>query len=217
MFILAKQNTIASHYLAEIRDKHIQNDSMRFRTNMKRIGEIMAYEISKSLEYESIQVTTPLGSKECSIILHQPVLLTVLRAGLPFFEGFQSFFDKSSSGFFGAYRKNEGGFEDIEIEGNYFTNPDLSNQDIIITDPMLATGKSFAKLIKRIKGEYTPKSIHIACVIASRQGLEYIESEFPDCKVWAADVDDQLNDLAYIVPGLGDAGDLSFGKKVTTK
>ncbi len=213
MFILTKENSIANNILIELRDKHIQKDRMKFRTNIERLGSILAYEISKSLTYKSLEIETPLGQKKQNSISEYPNLVCVMRAGLPFFQGFLNVFDKSDCGFLGAYRNTSGNKEEIEIEATYFTKPNFDNKDLIIVDPMLATGKSFVKAVKGITKNYKPKSIHIAALVASIDGIEYIKQNI-DSEIWTVDVDDQLNDQAYIVPGLGDAGDLSFGEKV---
>lgn len=213
MYILTKENSIANNILAELRDKNVQNDRMKFRANLERIGSILAYEISRKLKFGEKTIETPLGDKKQSVMLNYPVLISVLRAGMPFFQGFLNVFDKSECGFLGAFRKNEGQKEEIEIEAGYFTSPNLDNRDVIIIDPMLATGKSFVKAINGISKKFKPKSIHIASLVASIDGIEYINQNL-EVNIWTADVDDHLNDLSYIVPGLGDAGDLSYGIKV---
>ncbi len=213
MFILAHENSIANDFLIEIRDKHTQKDRMKFRLNTERLGALLAYEISKSLSYHTFEVTTPLGKKKTSRMDHSPVLICVLRAGIPFFQGFNSIFDKSDCGFVGAQRRNSGKMEDIEIETGYFTRPELGGKDVIIVDPMLATGKSFLSVIEEIQKASQPKSIHCASLLASSRGIRNVQ-EHTDAIIWTIDVDDHLNEHSYIIPGLGDAGDLSYGPKV---
>ncbi|MEQ8360008.1 MAG: uracil phosphoribosyltransferase [Cytophagales bacterium] len=213
MFILAKENSIANNILIELRDKHIQKDRAKFRSNIERLGSLLAYEISKSLSYKSMEIQTPLGVKKQNGLLEYPNLVCVMRAGMPFFQGFLNVFDKSDCGFLGAYRSTSGNKDEIQIEASYFTKPNLDNKDLIIVDPMLATGKSFVKAVKGIRENFKPKSIHIAALVASIDGIEYIKQNI-ESEIWTVDMDDQLNEHAYIVPGLGDAGDLSFGEKI---
>lgn len=213
MFILARENSIANEYLIQVRDKHIQSDRMKFRTNVERLGSLLAYEISRSLKFSEQTIETPLGVKTQHALVNYPNLICVLRAGLPFFQGFLNIFDRSDCGFIGSYRASEGSKEQIEIASTYFTPPILDNKDLIIVDPMLATGKSFVKAVENILRNNNPKSIHLASLVASEEGIEYIKSHV-DAKIWTIDVDKELNEHAYIVPGLGDAGDLSYGVKV---
>ncbi|QNL22280.1 uracil phosphoribosyltransferase [Hyphobacterium sp. CCMP332] len=213
MFILAKENSIANNILIELRDKHIQKDRAKFRSNIEQLGSLLAYEISKSLSYKSMEIQTPLGVKKQNGLLEYPNLVCVMRAGMPFFQGFLNVFDKSDCGFLGAYRSTSGNKDEIQIEASYFTKPNLDNKDLIIVDPMLATGKSFVKAIKGIREKFKPKSIHIAALVASIDGIEYINQNI-ESEIWTVDMDDHLNEHAYIVPGLGDAGDLSFGEKI---
>lgn len=213
MFILTKGNSIANNILIELRDKYIQKDRMKFRSNIERLGSMLAFEISKSLDYRTIDVETPLAVKKQNSLIEYPNIVCVMRAGLPFFQGFINVFDKSDCGFLGAFRSTEGNKEEIEIEASYFTQPDLDNKDLIIVDPMLATGKSFVKAVKGITQKYNPKSIHIAALVASIEGIEYIKRNIKS-NIWTVDVDDHLDEHAFIVPGLGDAGDLSYGQKV---
>ncbi len=213
MFILAKENSIANNILIELRDRHIQKDRAKFRSNIERLGSLLAYEISKSLSYESIEIQTPLGIKKQNRLVEYPNLVCVMRAGMPFFQGFLNVFDKSDCGFLGAYRNTSGNKDEIQIEASYFTKPNLDAKDLIIVDPMLATGKSFVKAIKGIRKKFKPKSIHIAALVASIDGIEYIKENI-ESEIWTVDMDDHLNENAYIVPGLGDAGDLSFGEKI---
>lgn len=216
MYILEETNSVANHFLAELRDIKHQNDRLKFRRNLERLGEVMAYEISKKLSYHEVLVETPLGEKKAGLILEQPVLITVLRAALPFFQGFLNFFDQADSGFIGAYRKEEKGENSvIEIEYLYQATPEINNKDLIIIDPMLATGNSIVKTIENLLKKGNPKSIHIVSVIAAPEGIKYIRKKVKlSYKLWVCSVDDHLNEQSYIVPGLGDAGDLSFGNKI---
>lgn len=211
---LSQKNTVLNTFLSEIRCVNTQKDSMRFRKNIERIGEILAYELSKTLVYESKKITTPLGVKSTNIPVNDIVLCSILRAGLPLHNGFLNYFDKAENAFISAYRKhiNEKEF-DIEVE--YFASPSIDGKTLILVDPMLATGQSLVSVFEGIKKYGTPKEIHLACVIGSKEGVEYIQNYFPkNTKLWIATVDEKLNDKGYIVPGLGDAGDLAFGKKI---
>ncbi|WP_460537968.1 uracil phosphoribosyltransferase [Echinicola sediminis] len=215
MFILNHQNSIASHFLEEIRDINLQTDRLRFRYNLERLGQILAYEISKSLDYRSKQIATPLTQTEVKSLEKQPVLISVLRAAMPFYQGFLDYFDQANSGFIGAFRKEEAGNE-VEIEFNYLAAPPIQDQEIIIVDPMLATGKSLVTSIEQLLKNGTPKKIHIASVIAAPEGIDYIKSHLKEIpfQLWLCALDERLNKKAYIVPGLGDAGDLCFGPKL---
>lgn len=212
--ILGKENSILNQYLAELRDVNVQNDKMRFRKNLERIGQIFAYEISKKLEYEQKEVITPLGSATAPVLKQYPVLATILRAGLPFHQGFLEFFDQSENAFISAYRKHhkDGTFE-IEIE--YVSKPILEDKVLIVADPMLATGYSMSLAFKALVDTEKPKHTHIVAVIASLEGVNYLKRNFSskDVSIWVGAIDDELTAQAYIVPGLGDAGDLAFGKK----
>jgi len=190
----------------------VQTDRMRFRRNLERIGEVAAYEISKTLEFEDIEVQTPLGSSNCKMMKEQPVLATILRAGLPLHQGMLNVFDHADNAFISAYRKHhrDGSFE-INLE--YISSPDLDNRILIISDPMLATGSSLVKTIHFLKEEGSPKSIHIVTAIACTVGIEFVRREEPNVTIWCGDIDDELTAKGYIVPGLGDAGDLAFGTK----
>ncbi len=197
-----------------MRDVNIQKDSLRFRKNIERIGEIMAYEISKTFSYKSVQITTPLGVAESNVLSEQPVLATVLRAGLPFHHGMQNYFDKAENAFVSAYRKHhkDGSFT-VQIE--YMACPDLNNKILILADPMLATGQSIELTYKALLKAGIPKIIHIVSLIASHEGVEYVKKHLPEnITLWIVAVDDELTVQSYIVPGLGDAGDLAFGEKL---
>jgi len=211
--ILSKQNSVFNQFIAEIRDTQIQKDSMRFRRNLERIGEIFAYEISKHLAYKSIEVVTPLGISNEMVPEEQPVIATILRAGLPLHQGFLNFFDRAENAFISAYRKHhkDGSF-DIQVE--YLSSPDLENKILILNDPMLATGSSMVLAYKGLLKKGKPKHIHIVSVIASVEGIAYVEKNLPEnTTIWAGAVDEELTAQSYIVPGLGDAGDLAFGTK----
>lgn len=216
MFILNEQNTIANQFLAELRDINLQKDRARFRRNLERLGEIMAYEVSKDLSYSSLSIQTPLMQTEVKIPTEHPVLVAVLRAALPFYQGFLNIFDQSDSGFAGAYRKEaDNKQEDLEIEFLYQATPSLENRTIIVVDPMLATGKSFIKTIQNLKRHGIPKMVHVVSVIASPEGVAYINQNLDiPFKIWTCALDQGLNEKYYILPGLGDAGDLCFGEKL---
>lgn len=211
---LNQSNTILNRYLAEIRDIHIQKDSLRFRRNIERIGEIMAYEISRDLPYHPLEVQTPLALATENVPAIQPVVATILRAGLPLHQGFINYFDQAENAFVSAFRKyiDEDHF-DIHIE--YIASPRLDGKTLIITDPMLATGGSMELAYKALLTKGDPAHIHVASIIASRQAVEHVKKTFPADKttIWCAAVDPELNAHSYIVPGLGDAGDLCYGEK----
>lgn len=213
--ILGEKNSILNQYIAEIRDAEIQKDSLRFRRNFERIGEIFAYEISKTLDYEQKEVITPLGTALMNVPSAHPVLATILRAGLPLHQGMLGFFDRSENAFVSAYRFHyKDGQFDIRVE--YTSSPDLTDKILIISDPMLATGSSLELTYRSLLEKGRPRHTHIVSIIASLQGIEYIKSHLPmsNITIWAGAVDDELTAQAYIVPGLGDAGDLAFGKKI---
>jgi uracil phosphoribosyltransferase len=212
--ILGNSNSVFNEYIAEIRDEKIQKDSMRFRRNMERMGEIMAYEISKTLAYENRETTTPLGIANVSRIKEQPVVATILRAGLSVHNGFLSYFDKAENAFISAYRKHhkDGSF-DIQVE--YMACPDLTDKILILCDPMLATGSSMVLTYKALLQRGKPRHIHIASIIASTEGVDYVKKHLPEnVTIWCGAVDEELTAQAYIVPGLGDAGDLAYGNKI---
>jgi uracil phosphoribosyltransferase len=209
---LSDKNSILCDWISELRDTSVQTDRMRFRRNLERIGEAAAYEISKTLEFQDVEIQTPLGSSSCRMMKEQPVLATILRAGLPLHQGMLNIFDRADNAFISAYRKHhrDGSFE-ISLE--YISSPDLDNRILIISDPMLATGSSLVKTIHFLKEEGTPKAIHIVTAIACTVGIEYVRREEPSVTIWCGDIDDELTAKGYIVPGLGDAGDLAFGTK----
>lgn len=214
LFNLSEKNNIANQYIAELRDARIQTDRMRFRKNMERMGSIFAYEISKHIHYHSKEIETPLGVAQVSVPDDYIVIGSILRAGLPIHQGILGFFDQADSAFISAYRKHhkDGTFE---IKMEYITCPDLSDSVFILTDPMLATGSSFdavLKLLEQNGGQ--PKEIHIVTIISSRNGLNFIKRLYPNVHIWVGAIDEELTAKAYIVPGLGDAGDLMFGAKI---
>ncbi len=211
---LSEKHSLLSNWVAELRDVNVQNDRMRFRRNLERIGEVAAYEMSKHLPSQIVPTTTPLGIHQSKVLTEQPVLATILRAGLPLHQGMLNYFDKADNAFISAYRKHhdDGSFE-ISIE--YLSCPDLNNRIVIVSDPMLATGASLVETIKAITKNQTPKEIHIVVAIASTKGIEAVEAALgKNIPIWCGDIDDTLNDHSYIIPGLGDAGDLAYGTKM---
>ena len=212
--ILAETDSILAKFIAELRDHQIQNDSMRFRRNLERIGQVMAYEISKKLNYEEKEIITPLGEAKARITSDTLVLGTILRAGLPLHQGFLGFFDQAENAFVSAYRKYNSKYDfDIHIE--YISSPEIDNKTLILTDPMLASGASFELAYKAMLTKGIPAKTHFATVIASKQGVEYLLDTFKDTNItlWCAAIDPELNSKSYIIPGLGDAGDLAYGNK----
>ncbi len=212
---LGLTNSIMNEFIAEIRDKKIQKDGMRFRKNMERLGEIFAYEISKKISYKNKEVHTSLGVAEVAVLDEQPILATILRAGLPLHQGLLNYFDKADNAFISAYRRyyNDGTFE---IKIDYFSSPPLKDRILILADPMLATGQSMVLTYKEIiKSNGKPKHTHFVCAIASTEGVEFIKKNMiaNEFTLWTAAIDDELTAHSYIVPGLGDAGDLAYGCK----
>ena len=215
MFVLTSQNSIANHWLADLRNIQKQQNRADFRQNMMRVGEVLAYEISKTFSYQKKQVQTPLATKTVQISEEKIVLATILRAGLPFYQGFLNVFEQAESAFLGAYRGEYQTDESFEIQLHYAVAPSVEEKTLILTDPMLATGKSLLIALKKLLKNGTPKHIHIATIIASQQGIAYLQEHISqDFSLWIGDVDDTLNYKSYIVPGLGDAGDLAFGMKL---
>lgn len=211
---LSDQNSLFGNYLKEIRSVEIQKDAMRFRRNMERFGEIMAYEISKSLRYQSEDVTTPLGVALVNVVDEKLVVATILRAGLPFHSGFLSYFDGAENAFVSAYRKYKDALK-FEVNIEYIASPDLNGKTLIIADPMLATGGSMELAYAALLTKGKPAHVHLACVIASQAAVDYVAKHFPEnTTLWVAAIDAELNEHAYIVPGLGDAGDLAYGEKM---
>ncbi len=213
---LSKQNSALNHFVAEIRDVHVHGDALRFRKNIERIGEIMAYELSKTLSYHPKDVQTPLGIASTHLISDKIILATVLRAGIPYHQGFLEIFDKAESAFVSAYRKYKENHASFDIHVEYLSSPSIEGKTLILVDPMLATGGSLELAYKTLLSKGEPEYIHIASVIASKQAINAVKKAFPAEKttVWTAAIDPDLNEHAYIVPGLGDAGDLAYGVKV---
>jgi|SRR5690606_38394434 len=208
---ISEQNSILNHFLAQLRDVNIQKDSMRFRKNMERIGEIMAYELSKTLPYKEVDIQTPLGIKRTTIIENNVVLCSILRAGLALHSGFMNFFDDAENGFVSASRVH--GATEIKVE--YQAAPSFEGKHLLLLDPMLATGHSMVSVYEKLLQEETPREIHICVVIAAPEGIDYLQKNLPEyVHLWVATLDDYLNDDKYIVPGIGDAGDLAFGEKL---
>ena len=211
---LGQQNSIFNHFIQEIRDVNIQKDSMRFRRNIERIGEVFAYEISKKMKYENQDITTPLGISTESLMTEKPVLATILRAGLPLHQGLLNYFDRSDNCFISAFRKHKkGGNFEIKIE--YMSSPSLDGQTVVLCDPMLASGNSMVLAMKALLSKGKPKHIHIVAIITSTEGIQYLKENTPfrNCTLWLGAQDAEMTSQSYIVPGLGDAGDLAFGEK----
>lgn len=210
---LSEQHSLVSNWVSQLRDVDVQNDRMRFRRNLERIGEVAAYEISKKLPWKEKEVTTPLGTSVCKVLESQPVLATILRAGLAMHTGLLNYFDNGENAFISAYRKHhQDGTFDISLE--YMSCPEVDNKVVIISDPMVATGASLVKAIHYLRDEGNIKEIHIVCAIACTVGIEYVLRAEPKATIWCGDIDDELTAKGYIVPGLGDAGDLAFGQKM---
>lgn len=214
--ILGEHNSLFNEFIAEIRSADVQVDSMRFRRNLERLGEIFAYEISKQMQYEKMDVTTPLGIAEMPRLVSKPVLATILRAGLPLHQGLLNYFDHGENAFISAFRKyyKDGSFE---IQVDYMSSPELDDKTLILADPMLATGQSMVLAYEELMSKGQPTHTHIVCIIASRQGLEYVQQHLSpsNCTLWIGAVDEELTAHSYIVPGLGDAGDLAYGIKTS--
>lgn len=212
--IIGGKGSLLDQFISEIRDHQIQQDRLRFRTNLTRVGEIMAYEISKNLSFIDEEITTSLGIATVPTLKDQPIITTILRAGLPYHQGFLNYFDHADNAFIAGYRKYDksGAFE---IKIDYLTAPSIDNRVLIITDPMLASGGSIELAFKGLLNFGKPKQVHIATIIASKDGLEYVEKTLPESMitVWVGAIDDELTVKSYIVPGLGDAGDLAYGPK----
>lgn len=210
---LSEEHSLVSNWVSELRDTEVQQDRMRFRRNLERIAEVIGYEISKKMPWVEKEVTTPLGISNSKVLAEQPVLATILRAGLGMHTGLLNYFDKADNAFISAYRKhNPDGSFDIHME--YMSCPEIENRIIIISDPMIATGSSLVKSIEYLKEEGSIKELHIVCAIACTVGIEYVTRAFPKATIWCGDIDDEITAKGYIVPGLGDAGDLAFGAKL---
>ncbi|MBK0369606.1 uracil phosphoribosyltransferase [Flavobacterium agrisoli] len=212
---LSENNSVLNHFLAQIRNTSVQNDSMRFRRNIERIGEVMAYEISKKLQYKSVQIQTPLGIKETTEIANKLVLCSILRAGLPLHTGFLNYFDSAENSFVSASRHHPNGDAEFEILVEYQALNALTDKTLLLVDPMLATGHSLVAVFNKLMQNANPTEIHIAVVIAAPEGIAYLQEQLPDnCQLWVGALDSHLNEKKYIVPGLGDAGDLAYGTKL---
>ncbi|MFK7832115.1 MAG: uracil phosphoribosyltransferase [Winogradskyella sp.] len=212
---LSKTPSILNSFMAELRDKTVQKDSMRFRRNVERIGEIMGYELSKSLQFDAHTIETPLGHSETVLHKNDIVLCSILRAGVPLHNGLLNYFDAAENAFISAYRQHKHNPETFEIVVEYLACPSLEGKTLILADPMLATGQSMVATFEALKPFGTPKDIHLVSIIGAQPGIDYISKEFgTDVHLWIAAVDANLNDKGYIIPGLGDAGDLAFGNKL---
>ncbi len=212
---LGLDNSVLNQFVLELRDVEIQKDAMRFRRNIERIGEVLGYELSKIINYEAKTVNTPLGTKEISVPKNELVLCSILRAGLPLHHGLLNYFDKAENAFISAYRDHTNHDIDFEVIVKYLASPSVQDKTLILADPMLASGKTLENTFSALKTHGRPEQIHIVSVIGSNQGVEYIKNVFPkNTHLWIAAIDEELNDKSYIVPGLGDAGDLSFGLKL---
>lgn len=212
---LSEANSVLNHFLGQIRNVNVQNDSMRFRRNIERIGEVMAYEMSKNMHYKEVEIQTPLGIKKTTEIEDQLVLCSILRAGLPLHLGFLNYFDNAENGFVSAYRYHANNDDAFEIKVEYQAVPEIGDKNLLLIDPMLATGQSMVAVFNKLLEKGQPKEIHIAVVIAAPEGVAYLQQNLPDyCHLWVATLDEKLNEKNYIVPGLGDAGDLAYGNKL---
>jgi len=212
---LSENNSVLNHFLGQIRNVNIHNDSMRFRRNIERIGEVMAYELSKNLHYKSVEIQTPLGIKKTTEIADQLVLCSILRAGLTMHLGFLNYFDSAENGFISAYRHHPNNDDYFDILVEYQAVADINNKNLLLLDPMLATGQSIVAVFNKLMEKGTPREIHVAVIIAAPEGIGYLEKHLPDsCHLWVAALDEKLNEHKYIVPGLGDAGDLAYGNKL---
>jgi len=210
---LSENHSLLSNWICELRDVEVQNDRERFRKNLEKIAEVCAYEISKTLPWIEKEVITPLGTSVCKVLKHQPVLATIMRAGLAMHNGMLNYFDKADNAFISAYRKHNANGT-FEISLDYISCPEMENRVVIISDPMLATGASLVKTLQFIREAGNPSEIHIACALACTVGIEYVRRAEPKATIWCGDIDDELTAKGYIVPGLGDAGDLAYGAKV---
>ena len=213
MHILSNEVSLVNSWINELRNVEVQTDRMKFRRNMERIGEIAAFEISKKLDYREVEITTPLDKIKVKEIAVQPVITTILRAGVPLFQGVLNYFDKADCGFVAAYRKHDMN-DYFSIKQDYLTCPNIEGRPLIVADPMLATGASLIEALKDLLTHGKPSQIHIVAAIASRQGAEAIRTAYPEAHIWIGAIDEELTSKGYITPGLGDAGDLSFGEKL---
>ena len=213
MHILSNEVSLVNSWINELRNVEVQTDRMKFRRNMERIGEIAAFELSNKLDYKEMEITTPLDKIKVKEIAVQPVITTILRAGVPLFHGVLNYFDKADCGFVAAYRKHDMN-DYFSIKQDYLTCPNIEGRPLIVADPMLATGASLIEALKDLLTHGKPSQIHIVAAIASRQGAEAIRTAYPEAQIWIGAIDEELTSKGYITPGLGDAGDLSFGEKL---
>ncbi|MEO6346819.1 MAG: uracil phosphoribosyltransferase [Aquaticitalea sp.] len=212
---LSHENSILNTFISEIRDVNIQKDRMRFRRNIERIGELLGYELSKKLNYSISKITTPLGSCEIPLPKNDIVLCSILRAGVPLHHGLLNYFDDAQNAFISAYRQHQKHPESFEIIVEYLACPSLEGKTLILADPMLATGQSMVGTFEALKPFGTPKEVHLVSVIGAQTGVDYVQKHFKsNTHLWIATIDEKLNDKGYIIPGLGDAGDLAFGEKL---
>ncbi len=212
---LLDKRSVANHFIAELRDVDVQKDPMRFRRNLERVGEVIALELSRTLEYVPTEVTTPLGVAHTELLMEQPVLATILRAGLPMHRGMLNYFDRADNAFISAYRKHRKGEDAFEIEVEYLSSPSIDDRVVVLCDPMLASGRSMVLVYKALLRLGRPKAIHVVAAIASSEGLEHAKRHMPPgTRFWIGAIDEEMTAQAYIVPGLGDAGDLAYGRKV---
>ncbi len=212
---LLSSNSILNTFVSEIRSVSIQKDAMRFRRNIERIGEVLSYEMSKTFAYKSSTIETPLGNVEMNLDESEVVICSILRAGVPLHIGVLNYFDKAENAFISAYRHHDKNTDAFEIIVEYIACPSLENKTLVLVDPMLATGQSLVLTYEALKAYGTPKQVHLLCAIGSQEGVDFIDDKFPEnTHLWIADIDEKLNDKGYIVPGLGDAGDLAFGSKL---
>jgi uracil phosphoribosyltransferase len=215
VFELVSRPSVADHFIAELRDVQVQKDPMRFRRNLERVGEVLAYELSRTLAYEEQEVTTPLALARGRRLAEQPVLATILRAGLPMHQGMLNYFDRADNAFISAYRKHRKGTDSFDIEVEYLSSPSLEGRVLVLCDPMLATGQSMVLVHRALQRLGKPRSLHVVSAIASSEGLEYAKLHLPaGTRFWIGAIDEEMTAQSYIVPGLGDAGDLAYGEKM---
>lgn len=212
---LLQENSIANSFVSQLRDSRVQTDRMRFRRNIERLGEILGYELSKTLSFRDKEVITPLGTSNIPLASEEIVICSILRAGLPLHNGLLNYFDGADNSFISAYRHHPNNDEEFQILVEYLASPSLEGKTLILADPMLATGRSFVNVLKALEPMGMPEKIHVVSVIGAREGIEHVKENFPDnSDLWIATIDEELNEKGYIVPGLGDAGDLCFGSKM---
>jgi uracil phosphoribosyltransferase len=215
VFELVSRPSVADHFIAELRDVQVQKDPMRFRRNLERVGEVLAYELSRTLAYEEQEVTTPLAVARGRRLAERPVLATILRAGLPMHQGMLNYFDRADNAFISAYRKHRKGTDSFDIEVEYLSSPSLEGRVLVLCDPMLATGQSMVLVHRALQRLGKPRSLHVVSAIASSEGLEYAKLHLPaGTRFWIGAIDEEMTAQSYIVPGLGDAGDLAYGEKM---